>query len=215
MNASRGNLTLVMVSGIFTAPNFMHEFGGKLRERCEDAGFLVRDMRFVMPYGDWSAVRLKQAAEAAADVLFPSFGGKRTLAGLALHIGGEGEFALVGHSGGGVAALHAAYKLLRLGAPVRAVVMIGSPKTAVPEALRPLTAFLYAGGPGFRSRDPVSRIGSFLGRPPARMQPLEIKGGHRDYFRSRPPFIAPSGESNLELTADAAFHWILTASSTS
>src|SRR5690606_1696010 len=124
--------------------------------------------------------------------------------------GHSGELALIGHSGGGVAAVHAAHALHRAGASIRAVAMIGSPKAPIPRLLRPCTVFLHSKSPiTGRHTDPVARLGAFRGLPAAAKQGLPLIGGHRDYFRSREPFVSPSGLSNLDITTAAVLEWLL------
>ncbi|SFB33073.1 hypothetical protein SAMN05216312_10612 [Cohnella sp. OV330] len=157
----------------------------------------------------------------------------------------------VGHSAGGVAAVHAAGLLhaREEGMPCP-VVMIGSPKCKIPGPLQ--NAVLYvqaertreAGGaardaergpetvareqPGElaigKSADPICRIGSFGGwgkdadrllpgwhgdrHAPGARAAVRIAGGHADYFRDRPPFIAGDGRTNMDETLAAVWPWL-------
>lgn len=89
------------------------------------------------------------------------------------------RYVLIGHSGGGVAALHAACLLRRRedGKPPY-VIMIGSPKCRIPGELRDSVLYLFAGGrkhqgalplrgseAAWRHRpaDPIARLGTFGG----------------------------------------------------
>lgn len=212
MSGRSDSLTLLTLGGVFTAPNFLDEFRESLRCRGEESGLRIETAATIMPYGDWTEPRLRQAAEIVADMVKPIIGGRRAAAAAAtLHAGGE--LALLGHSGGGVAAAYAAAALMAEGAKVRAVVMIGSPKVPLPERVRDIAAWLYAEDSRGRLRDPIARAGSWRGRPPALRAGVQLIGGHKDYFRSRPPFISELGASNLSLTTEAALSWLLAAPS--
>jgi hypothetical protein len=203
-------LTLFALAGVFTAPNFLDEFRLETARRCEREGWRV-ESHSLLPYGDWSRSKLRQSAEIAADVCGPLVGGRRAADGVA-RLGGDpascGVVALLGHSGGGVAAAHAADELSRRGYRIGAVAMIGSPKTPIPKRIRELTAFFYIGNEEGRAADAIARVGRWFGRPPARLRSLALVGGHRDYFRSRFPFVGADGRSNLETTADAVAAWV-------
>jgi len=211
MNENSRRLALLTLGGVFTSPDFMDEFREEMRRRCERAGWCAT-AHSVMPYGDWTLPRIRQAAEVTVDVLFPAFGGRRAASEAARlrepSREGAVEVALLGHSGGGVAAVHAAAALARTGIPVRAVAMIGSPKTPVPQSLRTRTAAWSLADARGRIGDPVARLGSWLGRPPAHTARLALIGGHRDYFRSRSPFVNEAGESNLSVTSEAVWRWL-------
>ncbi|TLS50266.1 hypothetical protein FE782_21615 [Paenibacillus antri] len=188
-------LTLVALAGVFTAPNFMDEFLAETAKRCERAGWDVTSFS-LMPYGDWTRSKLRQAAEAARLCGAPS---------------DCGFVALLGHSGGGVAAAHAADELSKRGYRIGAVAMIGSPKTPLPRGVRSKTAYFYAADARGKPADPIARIGAWAARTPARAQGLELIGGHRDYFRSHAPFLSANGRSNLAASAEAAADWVLEA----
>jgi hypothetical protein len=132
-----------------------------------------------------------------------------------------GPLWLVGHSGGGVAAVHAAEALLAAGAAEGCrLVQIGSPRCAVPEPLQARTAYVYAARAGSRRpADPICRLGSWGGweraarfalrwnrrrYAPATIASLPLVGGHADYFRDHGMFRqADGGATNLQLTVDA------------
>jgi hypothetical protein len=141
---------------------------------------------------------------------------------------------LLGHSGGGVAAVHAAGilagepVLLRGAAtpsllPLR-VVQIGSPKCPVPTWLQGSLLYASAINAQGRPSDPVTLLGSWrvwqrsrLGlpvwRPSAPASPsahirLQLMGGHPDYFRESNPFLNQHGLSNLEVTVQAVMDWL-------
>lgn len=162
------------------------------------------------------------------------------------------ELALfVGHSAGGVAAVHAAGLLhAREGGMPCPVVMIGSPKCRIPGPLQNAVLYVQAerareargaaraaergsetaasGQPGAlvigKAADPICRIGSFggWGKDAGRLLPgwrgdlhapgvraaVRIAGGHADYFRDRPPYIAADGRTNMEETLAAVWPWL-------
>jgi len=131
---------------------------------------------------------------------------------------------LIGHSGGGVAAYHAARRLLAEGA-VRdcRIVQIGSPKVRIHPALRDRTAYFYAADERGRVRDPITRLGTWggirrgaAGIPvwdsrrwaPGHIAGVAIDGGHKDYF-VHGPSGAPDRPTNLERTAAAVMDWLV------
>ncbi len=203
-------LTLFALAGVFTAPNFLDEFRSETARRLERDGWSVSS-HSLLPYGDWTQSRLRQSAEIVADVCAPLVGGRRAAEGVA-RLGGDpaacGVVALLGHSGGGVAAAHAADELSRRGYRIGAVAMIGSPKTPIPKRVRERTAFFYIADARGRVADAIARVGGWFGRPPARRRSLPLVGGHRDYFRSRPPFVGADGRTNLETTSEAVAAWV-------
>lgn len=138
---------------------------------------------------------------------------------------------LIGHSAGGVAAVHAASLLLeRAGGKPCPVVMIGSPKCRIPEALRGAVLYVHAAGSRerkgsrFGSPDPVTRLGSFGGwgpsgrrgwrvwqrdkHAPEEIAAVPVAGGHADYFRSQAPFLDAEGRSNLDRISEAVWRWL-------
>jgi hypothetical protein len=123
---------------------------------------------------------------------------------------------LLGHSGGGVASIHAAY-MLGLTRPELHVhtVQIGCPRSPIPPQLRDQVHYLFAVDSGKTTvKDPVCRLGSWGGwdaglaglprwnrlkqAPPVRT-PVPIVGNHPDYFRDHPPFLGKTGQSNLDI----------------
>ncbi|NHN29531.1 hypothetical protein [Paenibacillus agricola] len=137
---------------------------------------------------------------------------------------------LLGHSGGGVAAVHAAGILaaepaLPCGAarPLR-VVQIGSPKCPIPAWLQDSLLYASAINAQGRPSDPVTLLGSWrvwqrsrVGLPmwrslaptsPLTNIRLRLLGGHPDYFRESSPFINQQGLSNLEITVQSVMDWL-------
>lgn len=204
MSMASRNVKLFTLAGIYTAPNFLDEFRETVADSLRGSGFDVHS-RSVFPYGDWSRSKVRQAAEIACDLFVPAIGGRRALQEL-----DAGQPAvLIGHSGGGVAAVRAAAELMRAGDEVGAVVMIGSPRIPIPRALRDRTLFLYACSRAGDAVDRVTRLGGWRGRPPERIAGLPLIGGHPDYFRARPPFVNAEGRSNLDVTTEALLPWLI------
>jgi len=194
----------------------------------------------LFPYGDWSRKAIPQLWEIRADMRLgvgripKSIGGSRVLAAIDSSGNGDGSSPargrttlLVGHSGGGVAAVHAADMLLRSGARSSCLaVTIGSPRCRIPERLKPFVLSIRAarGAADRRSPDIVPRLGSYGGwiagsrlRLPAwhkgKHEPgatvgVPIIGGHADYFRDRAPYVNEHGKSNLDLVVGAIVQWL-------
>lgn len=236
---------LYLVAGVRTAPLFMEGFRLALGERLEAAGRTVRS-KLLFPYGDWTRGLVPQLREIRRDIgLAPgredrSVGGNRVLdaLGAAAMSSSASEPApkrlFVGHSGGGVAAVHAARMLMeREGGSSAQVVMIGSPRCRIPPELFDSVLFVYKQGTTRRgasarpsSADPISLLGTFGGwsaagrfrvpawrtgkHAPAAIRPVPIAGGHADYFRGHPPYVGPDGRSNLELVLETVWEWLVT-----
>lgn len=185
-------LRLYLLNGVRSAPLFMERLMETLAGNLGAQGFDV-SARILFPYDDWSRRLLPQVREARFDIMLPyrrydrSIGGRRALAELdadrskriAARERPERELTvLVGHSAGGVAAVHASGLLLaRDGGLPTSVVMIGSPKCRIPVSLRNAVLYVQAerarggrerrGGLGQlgsgRVSDPICRIGTFGG----------------------------------------------------
>jgi hypothetical protein len=236
-----GAVSLYVIAGIATSPDFMEGLRLELerRFRMETGSDLIRSA-LLHPYGAWDLSVWAQLRELRRDLRLGigrragSIGGARVLARLAADgAAPRGPLWLVGHSGGGVAAVHAAETLLAAhGDADCRIVLVGSPRCAVPEPLRPRTAYLYAARPDGRVNDAVCRLGSWGGwespaaggggrrrfrlpgwsvrlrwnrdkHAPLTRVPLPIVGGHADYFRSGAAYRQGGGRSNLELTVEA------------
>lgn len=210
----RHELELITLAGIFTAPNFLDEFRDKLAEKLREEGWSVRPRSF-FPYGDWTRKKCLQIAEITADLVIPSVGVRRFAKDWKREERGVGEgcnepvFVLIGHSGGGVAAVHAAAELHREGQRIGGVGMIGSPKMPIPLPLRDKTLYVQAVDPSGRRTDPITTFGAWRGKPPGISLHAEIIGGHPDYFRSREPYVNREGRSNLAVMLDVLVPWLL------
>lgn len=213
-------LYLYALAGVGTAPGFMQEFHEQLSQRLTAGTGAAVTGGLLYPYGDWSRSVRRQIWEVWRDIRLPGEAWGRAWSSAAVDrqlepaARGSGPVVLVGHSGGGTAAIHAASMLLAA-APERlvAVVQIGAPRSPVPPALQEATAYCYACGPDGRGRDPVCRLGSWRvawpgGRlmggaaaawqKPGQLIGLPIAGRHPDYFRGH--LRSAGGMSNLELT---------------
>ncbi|MFC4596781.1 hypothetical protein [Cohnella hongkongensis] len=236
---------IYLLAGLGTAPGFMENLRIMLTESLLKAEVFGRPFirsSLLYPYGDWSRNVVAQLWEIRADMrrgaarLDRSIGGGRALADIARERAeaGDGEESgttlLVGHSGGGVAAVHAAELLLKSGVSSCCfAVKIGSPRCRVPERMKPRVLSIFAegrrkDGSVGPSPDFVSRIGSYGGwtrkrglpcwtrnkHAPAAFLGVPIVGKHADYFRDREPYFNTDGRSNLELIVDSIVGWLTT-----
>jgi len=235
--SSEMDVDLYVVHGVRSAPHFLEGFRTALHRRLEEAGRDVRS-ETLFPYGDWGRSPAAQLREAARDLFLAdrdarrSVGGRRVREWIRAGGGPSGgrRIVLAGHSAGGIAAARAAELMMLEGAPVPPlVVMIGSPRFRISARLRGSALSVCAGAPGrrgvFRTRDAISRIATFgglasrklrlPGRPfraddlSAETVFLLIVGGHTDYFRDREPFVNDSGLTNLDITLDAVWNWLV------
>ncbi|XID95535.1 hypothetical protein ACF3MZ_13880 [Paenibacillaceae bacterium WGS1546] len=240
----RNNLEMYFLAGLATAPGFMDNVRiamearlrkEPLRSRLGAGGTMRSELLY--PYGDRSRSPLIQMWEIRADMRLRadrterSIGGRRALEAILGSRPDSGSRVaatlLVGHSGGGVAAVHAADQLLSRGLSAScAVVKIGSPRCRIPQRLRSRVLAIRAqaradGRSSGRSPDIVPRLGSYGGwargrriswsrdlhAPGARLE-VPILGKHADYFRDRAPFLNAEGKSNLDLILDAIADWL-------
>ncbi|AZN39269.1 hypothetical protein [Paenibacillus albus] len=182
--AAKGEVSLYLLSGIATAPRFMEGFRSALHGALRREGYEVATSELMFPYGNWSRRIVPQLWEIGRDMrrnprkTGRSIGGRRAIAAIgesrrSLGLSassGKGRTILVGHSGGGVAAVHAAMQLIEQDgeAPSPLVVMIGSPRCRIPEQLRHSVLYVYATPPGTstgsgRISDAICKLGSFGG----------------------------------------------------
>lgn len=227
-------LHVYLIAGIATSPDFMEGLRLELERRLAALGAPASAVRasLLLPYGAWSRPLLPQLREIGRDLRLGigrrsgSVGGAAVLRRLAADgVRGSDALWLIGHSGGGLAAVHAAEGLLAQHRELDLhTVQVGSPRCAVAAALQARAAYVYAAGPGGRGKDPICRLGTWggwtgsPGRPwpvrrkhaPALLAGVPIVGGHADYFRERPPYVQPdTGAANLDLTVGAFWDWIL------
>lgn len=236
-------IELILPAGVASAPLFMEPLRLSLHRALSSEGTGVHST-LLYPYGDWERSLLLQLRELARDIrlrgerLGRSIGGNRLLAAIDDKRSVFGydvahtRTVLVGHSAGGVAALHAASLLCaRDGGKTPLVVMIGSPRCRIPEEQRDSVLYVYAAngpvaetrGTSVRLSDPITRFGSFGGwqagrwrmprwnvdkHAPIHSSGLSIIGGHADYFRDQAPFVNELGLSNLMLSSDVVLRWL-------
>lgn len=226
-------MNIVLAAGYATAPRFMEPLERYWRACWEG---LPTETKFIYahPYGDWERPPWKQLRELRHDVFrergrgFVSIGGVRLSAQLRSECQ-EGPILVVGHSGGGVAAMHFAALWEDEDECFRRkcrLVFVGSPRCKVPDAWKASTLYLYSWQSGTGKRDPVTRIGSWGGWvrkggrwpqvrwnanrfSPGEVIGLPLAGSHADYFRDYPPYVNQEGRSNLELVAEAVRLWFV------
>ncbi|QYR19591.1 hypothetical protein KZ483_16975 [Paenibacillus sp. sptzw28] len=219
------NISIYFLAGVATAPNFMEEFRIKTVERFQQAKWHVRHAEVLFPYGDWNCGLALQLHELRQD-LYPLW--KSKLAAIGGRAAAEtirtaydgGVLMLIGHSGGGVAGIHAAELMMKadeISAEHIRLVQIGSPMCRVPAQLRASTLYISAAG------DSVTFLGSWGGWEKGRLGifrwnrrkfapdsivRVPIIGKHTDYFRGRSPYVNVEGISNLEVTLQSIWSWL-------
>jgi hypothetical protein len=178
-------LEAYFLAGLATATHFMERFRLAFLDLLAQSGIRDRLGRpvhseLLFPYGDWNRRALAQLWEIRSDMRLPpakisiSIGGKRALAAMAAGkpVTGRGRTTLfVGHSGGGIAAIHAAHLLMKSGSRSKCLaIMIGSPKCRIPQELRQSALSISAAGirsaekvAEGKSPDLVSRLGTHGG----------------------------------------------------
>jgi pimeloyl-ACP methyl ester carboxylesterase len=206
--------SIYLSAGFATSPNFMEEFGKRLRSTVEDLGIHVV-VKSVFPYGDWSRSRWAQLAEIRRDLMPSRFRRQRSIGGARLaetvlaHASSDESIVLIGHSAGGLASVHAAGQILAADDSKRlSVVQIGSPRCPIPSALTDSSLYVYAVDRRGKRVDPITRIGRWGGQAPGLVTGLTLIGGHRDYFRSTPPFIDERKQSNLDRINRCVGSWL-------
>jgi hypothetical protein len=220
---------LYFIAGLATAPHFMEKFRVAIHSSLEQWWQPVHS-ELLFPYGDWSRRPFAQLWEIQSDMrlglrqLDKSIGGNRALAAMEIRRAGSDlgrkTTIFIGHSGGGVAAVHAAQLLSeRQGGSDCLIVMIGSPRCRIPEGFRQSVLSISAAGKDF-----VPRLGSFGGwkagklripswhsdkHAPGEVRTVPIIGGHADYFRDSAPYVNQMGNSNLDITLEAIESWLI------
>jgi hypothetical protein len=229
---------IYLMAGMATSPNFMERVRVALQGRLEQSGKVVHS-ELLFPYGDNRRRLIPQAWEIRHDMrlrfrrIAYSIGGNRVLTSIQsqLTVNGEDKFLFVGHSGGGVAAVHTAKLLLERQHVLQPfpVVMVGSPRCRIPDEMQNYVLSLHAAGKSQKginagiSPDVVTRLGTFGGwtaglrrfpswqvdkHAPANIRSVPIIGGHADYFRDCEPYVNPMGTSNLDITLEAIDRWL-------
>ncbi|RUS47965.1 hypothetical protein [Cohnella sp. AR92] len=231
-------MKLYLFAGVKTSPNFMERFRAAMHQKLAEEGHTVHS-RLLYPYGDWSRNVLVQVREIYHDMrlgfsrMHKSIGGARAMREINEERR-EGSFVkqpheplvLIGHSGGGTAAVHTAFALREEGESPIYVIQIGSPKSRIPTDLAGETLYLYGVGKirGKMKLDPITRLGTFGGwraagqqswlrwrrdrNGPGHSDSIGILGGHADYFRESEAYVNEAGRSNLELTMEKVWDWL-------
>jgi hypothetical protein len=203
------NVDIFALAGIWTSPNFMKDLCIELIRRYENDGWSARG-ELLFPYGDLYFGRIRQLREITFDMLpltlrLGKYLGGRKAADEISKLYRGGKMVIVGHSGGGVAGVHAAKLLLSEveGLLPPTVVQIGSPKCSIPPVLRENVIYVAAVDQYGKWKDPITRLGGWgrLGQAismrsiqtsPA-IREIPIVGGHADYFRN----------NNIDVTIDS------------
>jgi len=219
-------------AGMATSPRFMEEAGDRMASVLRERGWDARTM-LLFPYGDRTRNWFMQVREIRHDMLLRpgrqarSIGGGR-IAGPMRSAWRGGLFILIGHSGGGIAGLHAIQRwddhLQEQLTGLSRIVLVGSPKSPVPRKWQPRTMHIGAWRKGAVPADPIVRLGTWGGweqaqsgrlprwnpllYAPGTRQRLELIGGHPDYFRSRPPYVDGAGRSNLDKLMECILNWM-------
>jgi hypothetical protein len=199
------NVDIFVLAGIWTAPNFMEALCMELIRRYENEGWSAEG-KLLFPYGDWYLGRMRQLREITLDMLPKAsrLGGRKAADEIKKFYRG-GKMVIVGHSGGGVAGVHAAQILLSEAEDLLppSVVQIGSPKCSIPPVLREHVIYVAAVDKYGKWKDPITRLGGWGWRgrtsrmrsnqtSPA-IREIPIVGGHADYFRTH----------NIDVTIDS------------
>ncbi|WP_281887517.1 hypothetical protein [Paenibacillus sp. YYML68] len=223
---------LITLPGLATAPSFMDGVRASLCRLLDELGYEA-DAHSLYAYGDWGRRLLPQIGDIAYDYAMGSRWTHRSIATsryrelrdrLDLAIHHYAVVLLVGHSGGGIAGLHAAREVRRLHPHLHTLnVLIGSPRCRVLPEERDRVLYMAASWRSGRPSDPVSLIGSWGGwerthnglmrwnrykHAPSDMMELPIVGGHPDYFRHAAPYVDVAGRSNLQVVMDALELWL-------
>jgi hypothetical protein len=217
-----------LLSGVATSADFMHPLSAALGERYLRAGSEAF-FHFLHPYGTWERRLIDQLNEARQDISRKSIQAIASSRGKLLgesimQSGRDHDIVLIGHSAGGIAAIHAASILKNNGFRISSIVQIGCPKHAVPVSFRDRTLYAYGVRAGHnKGSDPIVRIGTWGGwekgtsgwplwnsklYAPCKISTFPLVGGHTDYFRSGHPYHNDHGISNLELTTDVIWNFI-------
>ncbi|EXX89886.1 hypothetical protein BG53_14765, partial [Paenibacillus darwinianus] len=168
MNRACG-IDIYLLAGIKTWPGFFEPLMSRLAELCREEEWRDSTVRIVYPYGDYRRGLLRQVREVKRDLSSRMLGGARLGGIVAADAVRRGSakgrsVLLIGHSGGGVAAYHAASLLLREGAVADCrVVQIGSPKVRIDPDMRGKVGYFFAVDGRGRRIDAVTRLGGWGG----------------------------------------------------
>lgn len=222
-------VAMYVLAGLKTSPDFMEQFRIHMAKRLELEGWMVYS-ELLFPYGNWHRPLLPQLQEIRKDMMLSrkkhphSIGGRYAASAINASYT-DGAILIIGHSAGGMAGIHAASILMETGFTAPSIVQIGSPKCRIPQALQASTLFIRAIDDRGRSKDAITRIGSWTGwergrggmplrasrlYAPGTCRDIVMIGGHPDYFRASPAYVNIEGVSNLEMTTDVIWRWLRT-----
>ena len=227
-----GNTVVCAVAGVYTSQTFMEDICRTFVQMLERKTRLhVVRSGLLFPYGHQDSGLVRQLRLVGRDMLVQkgpyekSIGG-RVLIDLIGNLDGVDYLMLIGHSGGGVASVHAAAMLQKRRPELTSYILqVGCPRFITAPELKERVLYLYAVNEDSGSpKDPICRIGSWGGwekgphgvprwnpekYAPIDRIPVPIIGNHADYFRSREPFRNQSGLSNLEIVAETLIEGIV------
>ncbi|WP_276352337.1 hypothetical protein [Cohnella caldifontis] len=220
MERSADDWDVYLLAGIASMPGIFNACRKELRERFLREG---RDpvIRELFPYGDHTHRIWRQLFEVGADLVRLQgrwrSGGKEAAAEIRSRSAGK-PILLIGHSGGGVAAYHAAVRLMAEEAvPDFRIVQVGCPKVPIRAEYRDKVSYFAAVDERGRLKDPVTMLGSWSGirrdsrgfprwdrrkYAPGFIGKIGILGGHEHYFRNDGTYVHPVRGANLTLTLD-------------
>lgn len=227
--SDRKTVHLFFLAGFATAPRFLEGMEQEFRTRYNDLGSEVNS-ELLFPYGDWGRNRAIQSLEIVHDISLGlsrrdrSIGGQKVVEAVrSAYLRPQDQLIFIGHSAGGVAALHAAQLLVAQFGKLAEfrIVKIGSPKSAIPAELKDHTAYFYSLN-GSR-KDPICQLGTWGGwekgalsvpkwnptlHAPRHNSAIPLLGGHPDYFRTGTPYMDTSGLSNMAKTSEMIWNWL-------
>lgn len=227
-------MNIVLAAGFATAPSFMEPLERHLRAIWKELPSYTKFI-YAFPYGDWGRSRWKQLRELRHDIFaergsrFQSVGGVRLLSQLQSECR-EGPVVMIGHSGGGVAAVHAAARWSKADPDLCLqhsfrLILVGAPRCRVPDDWKASTMYVYNCRADGRRKDLVAGIGSWGGwdtdgrrwprlrwnehrHAPGTLLGLPLLGSHPDYFRDSAPFVNEQGKCNLDQVGEAIRLWL-------
>lgn len=229
MAQANGEWDVYLLAGIASTPGVFHACKRELEERFRREGRIPR-IRELFPYGDHTQKVWRQLLEVGADWVRLQgkwrSGGRKAAAEIRGRSSGR-PVLLIGHSGGGVAAYHAAVRLMdEQAVPDFRVVQVGCPKVPIRPAYREKVSYFTAVDERGKLRDPVTLLGSWSGwnvrergirlwdrqkYAPGFIGRITMLGGHEHYFRNDDAYVHPVRGANLTLTLDGIWERVASA----
>jgi len=219
-------LHVYLLAGIKTSESAFHTCRDRLQTSLSSMG-MEPAIHILFPYGDSKRNVLKQIIEVRMDLSTRrragEIGGRKALNDIKKSLGGR-RVLLLGHSGGGIAAYHAArYMKQEDMVDDFRIVQIGSPRMKISQELRDKISYFHSIDQQGMMNDPVTRIGSWGGwswskgklpswndskHAPGYVEGVSTVGGHADYFRHTEPFIDQESVCNLDKTMNRVDAWL-------